>query len=54
MKKKKIDKTKLVGRDPTKGMLSFKTGIIKTIKDKLLNRNSKIARKKLKGDINEN
>lgn len=49
----KKEKNKLLGRDPTKGILSFKTGIIKTIKDKLRNRNSKVARKKLKEDINE-
>jgi len=44
MKKQKFDKIKLVGRDPTLGFLSFKTGVIKTLKDKLRNRNSKASR----------
>ena len=53
-KKKKFDKVKLLGRDPTFGKTSFKTGAILTPKDKLRIRNSKLAkrqkRKELEGD----
>lgn len=47
----KQDKTKLVGRDPTKGLLSFKTGAILTKKDKRNNRNSKDAKRELRKQL---
>jgi len=50
-KRKKIDKLKLVGRDPTMGLLAFKTGAILTPKDKLRNRNSKVARRQKRNDL---
>jgi len=50
-KRAKIDKVKLVGRDPSKGLLAFKTGVNLTPKDKLRNRNSKAARKQKRKDI---
>lgn len=46
------DKRQLVGRDPTKGMLAFKTGTQLTRKDRLRNRNSKVARQNLRRQLN--
>ena len=43
-----------MGRDPCKGMVSFKSGVIPTLKDRKRNRNSKAAcnelRRQLKGE----
>ena len=47
---KRFDKRQL-GRDPTKGMLAFKTGAILTRKDRLKNRNSKVAKKMLRRQL---
>lgn len=41
--KKGFDK-RLLGRDPTHGKVSFRTGSILTRKDKLKNRKSKLAK----------
>jgi len=41
----KKDKTRLVGRDPAMGRVAFKTGVVKTRRDKLRNRNSKLSRR---------
>lgn len=48
------EKRQLIGRDPTKGMLAFKTGAIKTRKDRLRNRNSKQARQQLRRHLSGN
>jgi hypothetical protein len=52
--KKKTKKQKikeLLGRDPTMGIPSFKTGVNKTKKDKQKNRGTKEYRKKLEQDL---
>ena len=51
MKRKKKIKAKLIGRDPTFGFTTFKTGAILTPKDKLRNRNTKLAKRKVKKDL---
>lgn len=48
--KDKFDKRSL-GRDPTFGRLAFKTGVIPSRKDRLRNRNSKIARNFLRRQL---
>jgi hypothetical protein len=45
---KRFNKRQLIGRDPTFGRLSFRTGVIPNEKDRLRNRNSKIARNHLR------
>ena len=45
IKKKRIDKHLLIGRDPGLGKTLFKTGTIKTKKDKIKNRNTKLGKK---------
>ncbi len=42
-KKKKIKTRDLIGRDPTKGIPDFKTGIVPSKKNKQKNRKSKNA-----------
>jgi len=49
---KKSDKVKL-GRDPSCGRVCFKTGAIRTLKDKLRNRKSKQARNELRKQLSE-
>jgi hypothetical protein len=49
--RKPIDKRKLIGRDPTCGRLAFKVGVVPTRKDKLRKRNSKLARRELKKQL---
>jgi len=48
----KQDKRQLIGRDPTKGLLAFKTGSQLNRKDRLRNRNSKVARATLRRQLN--
>jgi len=43
-KKRKKVKELLIGRDPTMGIPAWKSGTIKTRKDRLKNRNDKYAR----------
>jgi len=45
MKKKRKRKKNLLGRDPTMGRVSFKSGVILTPKDKKNNRKSKIYKR---------
>ena len=40
-----------LGRDSTKGMLSFRTGVIPNLKDRERNRKSKAARKQLRDQL---
>jgi hypothetical protein len=42
----------LIGRDPAKGRLAFKTGVILNEKDRLRNRKSKLARVSLRRQLN--
>jgi hypothetical protein len=46
--KKKKHKRNLLGRDPAMGRVSFKSGVILTPKDKVKNRKSKIHKKNLR------
>ena len=48
---KRFDKRQLLGRDPTCGFLAFKTGVILNERDRLRNRNSKLAKKLLRNQI---
>lgn len=49
--KRRFDKRHVLGRDPTKGMLAFKTGVILNEKDRLRNRKSKLAQRELRRQI---
>jgi len=47
----KRNKKQLVGRDHTKGLLSFKTGVAKSEKVKLNDRKSKLAQRELRKQL---
>jgi len=51
--KRQLNTRNLIGRDPGKGMVCFKTGIILTRKDRSGNRNSKIARQNLRRQLRD-
>jgi hypothetical protein len=46
--KSDFNKVQLLGRDHTKGMLAFKTGVIIDRKAKERSRNSKVARRRIR------
>jgi hypothetical protein len=42
----------IIGRDPTKGILSFKTGVIRNRKDRLKNRKDKFSKREKRRQMN--
>lgn len=51
MKRNKQFDRSTLGRDPAMGRLAFKTGVILNEKDRLRNRNSKLARRELRNAL---
>lgn len=51
MKAKSFNKIQAVGRDPTMGMLAFRTGAHTTRKQKFENRNSKLGKRLLRDQL---